>query len=427
MYLFILKIRELLRRAQALAIPDTYREMSACDVLVCCADGDRTDNIDGLAYSRFADGLVEEIIKVGGAVQTYALPYARLVGRKSWSHAHSANRFFFLSSIVGRLRRTFFLRPFVRERAIDFYSRLLIRTGATTIAGIGLPPEAIRAARAQGAKSVEILHGYGYPTIPWGWDVAPRDELPDMVLAFDEVSVKALEALRGKGVTVCAVENYWYRKFLNDAEFSRLPATWREYSWLPKGRKIILVTLSWGYAGDHGPYTYFEGVLKNGLFPEQLLSVIEKSGDEYYWIFRLHPAQLVSARFKSHKRLLDELCRKFENCEWVQGTKAPLPSLLTHCHAHISMISMAAYDAAFMGIPSLMLCPTLAVGKPNESMFRDLEMQGYVSRGNMDASRILDWLQTIASPLAPFRAYTGDKNFNYLELLSDSGRECMSS
>ena len=389
-----LRLGEAWRRVLALSLPDTYQKMSACDVIVCCSDSDRTDRLDGLAYARMADGLIEELEKRGAVAQSFALPYARLIGAATWSQAHSANRFFFVCSLMDRLRRLLLQRqPRLEAKAQDFFARLLAQTGAASLVGIGLPAAAVRAAKAANIRTVEILHGYGYSDVPWGWESAGSQSLPDTVLAFDAVSAATFRQLQDKGVSVHTIDNYWYRKFLDPHEFLRLPLAWRDVSWLPQGRKVVLVSLSWGYDGDHGGYTFFAGILKNGLFPDELVDVIRQAGDAYYWVFRLHPVQLAGGRFEHYKKILDQLCRECRNCEWEMGSRAALPALLSRCDAHISMVSMTAYDAAFLGIRSLMLCPTLKVGGAYELMFKDLEAQGFLTRGDFDVQKIQVWLQ----------------------------------
>lgn len=388
-----MRLSEGLRRVRVLRFSDTFRAMRACDVVVFCGDSDRTDVLDGLAYSRMTDGLREALEKGGVTVQGFALPYARLVGPQTAANAASANRFFFLRSVVDRVCRLIGSTSRMDAAAQGFYARMLKRTGAKSLVGIGLSAAAIKAARAEGARSVEVLHGYGYSAIPWGWDKAGAI-LPDMVLAFDDVSAATFRQLQPRGTTVCTIENYWYRKFLDQDEFQRLPLAWREIPWLPSGKKVVLVSLSWGYDGDHGVYTFFAGVLKNGLFPDELRNVIELAGDGYFWVFRLHPVQVMGARYAHYKNVLDELCRAYGNCEWERGTQAALPALLGRCDAHISMVSMTAYDAAFLGVCSLMLCPTLKAGGVYERMFCDLEALGFVTRADFDAQRIHAWLTT---------------------------------
>lgn len=384
---------------KSLRFKDTYKDIGRCDVILCCSDSDRTEKYEGLKYSRIADSLAEELSKEGVSIQRFAWPYSRLVGRKAWGYAYSANRRFFRNLLWNKCRRVFGFKSAAESMEIDFYARLISQTGARSLVGIGLPSTATKAARNCGIKSVELLHGYGYSSLPWGWDSAPRDALPEAVIAFDDLSAKTFGALAAKGMQVSRIENLWYRKFRDIREFNRLPESWRrDQKWIPNDKKVILVSMSWGYDGDHGPYTFFAGVLKNGLFPDELVEAIKMVGENYYWIFRLHPVQMQSERSGRYKKILNDLCDRFNNCEWAVGTKVPLPLLLKRCHAHISMVSMTAYDAAFMGVRSLMLCPTLRPGGANELMFSDLKMQNYVDLGTFDAAAIVLWLQA-AGPL----------------------------
>lgn len=395
-----------LKIIKSLRFKDTYKDLGRCDVILCCSDSDRTEEYEGLQYSRIADSLAEELSKEGVNIQRFAWPYSQLVGRRAWGYAHSANRHFFLNLLWSKGRRALGLEPAAESLEINFYDQLISQTEARSLVGIGLPPTAIKAARIRGIKSIEVLHGYGYSSVPWGWDSAPRDALPDVVIAFDDLSAKTFGAIAARGLQVLRIENLWYRKFRDNREFSALPAQWRrEQSWIPNGKKVILVSMSWGYDGDHGPYPFFAGVLKNGLFPEELVEAIKMAGENYYWIFRLHPVQMQSERSGRYKKILNDLCGQFNNCEWEVGTKAPLPLLLKRCHAHISMVSMTAYDAAFMGVRSLMLCPTLRSGGANELMFSDLKLQGYVELGTFDPSAIVLWLQATG----PINAKLGDE------------------
>ncbi len=384
---------------------DTYKAMEHCDVVLCCADSDRADDYEGKAYSKILDSFAERLVKSGIRVQRFAWPYSQLTGCAAWGYAHSANRRFFWSLLWSKGRKVLGLKPAAESMEVNFYSHLISQTGCRSLAGIGLPSTAIRAAKMRGIKSLEILHGYGYSSVPWGWGSAAKETLPDVVITFDPLSAKTFGSLAINCLEVAQIENLWYRKFRDKSEFDRLPPSWRrEQNWIPKGKKTVLVSMSWGYDGDHGIYPFFAGILKNGLFPEELVDAIQLAGDEYYWIFRLHPVQLRGERSGRYRKILRNLCGKFKNCEWEIGTTIPLPLLLRSCHAHISMISMTAYDAAFMGVRSLMLCPTLRSGGANELMFADLKQRGYLELGSFDANAIVSWLQS-AGPMAEQLSY----------------------
>lgn len=388
----LLALRKMLRSVRH---RDTYLEMPRCDLILCCADSDRTDDYAGQAFSRILDSFGQELDRQGLRVQRFAWPYARVVGASAWGFAHCANRRFFRAVALKKTFRALGFAAAAERMDIDFYGRLLDRTGAASIVGIGLPPAAIQAARRRGVKSVEVLHGYGYSSVPWGWDTAPADCLPDAVIAFDALSARTFGELAPKGVQVWRTDNFWYRKFREARYIADLPESWKQdLHWIPRDKKVILVSTSWGYDGDHGPYGFFAGILSNGLFPDELLNAIESAGDRYHWLFRLHPVQLSGELSPRYRRILDDVCQRFPNCEWRNASRAPLPMVLQKCHAHISMISMTAYDAAFMGLKSLMLCPTLKTGGANALMFSDLREQAYVALGSFSAADMLKWLQS---------------------------------
>jgi hypothetical protein len=329
------------------------------------------------------------------------------VGSLAWGYAHSANRRFFRNFLWKKGCKALGRHAAAERMDIDFYADLLARTGASSMVGIGLPKAAILAARRRGVKTVEVLHGYGYSSLPWGWDATPPDRLPDAVIAFDDLSARTFGALAAKGMEVFRIENFWYRMFRDARQRATLPDVWRqEPPWIPKDKKVILVSTSWGYDGDHGPYGFFAGILENGLFPRELLDAINLAGDDFYWLFRLHPVQLAGERSQRYSKILNDVCLHAPNSEWHKASRAPLPLVLQHCHAHISMISMTAYDAAFMGLKSLMLCPTLRPSGANELMFSDLKAQGYVQLGTFSAGEMVSWLKTVIPASGMFEGDT---------------------
>ncbi|MEQ1657149.1 MAG: hypothetical protein ABL896_00085 [Hylemonella sp.] len=384
-----------LERIRSLLIPDSYLELERCDALLCCSDADRTDAYRGLAYSKFIDALAERLKSERVIVQQFTWPYSQISKEKAWGAPKTGNRYFFLHSLLSKIFRLIGRRDYGDARALEFYAKLLALTGARCLIGIGLPQAAIKAAAVAGVKSIELLHGYGYSEVPWGWGL-DRTVLPSRVFVFDEVSKDTFGRLGGRGVKVNLIPNYWYERFSSDGGLATSSADWAtSYGWIPKSRKVILVSLQWAYDGDHGEYRYFSGLLKNGLFPVELLDVIKRSRESTYWIFRLHPVQLRGIRYRHHRRLLDRLVADNKNCDWIRGSSAPLPSLLRHCHGHITMSSMTAYDAAFMGVRSLLLCPTLRPGGANASMFRDIREMGYAELGACAPCGIGSWVETV--------------------------------
>ena len=59
------------------------------------------------------------------------------------------------------------------------------------------------------------------------------------------------------------------------------------------------------------------------------------------------------------------------------------------------MSSMSCYDAAAMGVPSLMLCPTVQPGNIHGNLFKDLVEDGYVTKALPNLDVINDWVDRI--------------------------------
>jgi hypothetical protein len=85
----------------------------------------------------------------------------------------------------------------------------------------------------------------------------------------------------------------------------------------------------------------------------------------------------------------------YSNCEWVKSTTIPLVSLFKVIDGHISMSSMTCYDAALMGIKSLLMCPILLKGRLGEDTFYDLEEAGFVIKNPGDSAFILNWVNNV--------------------------------
>jgi hypothetical protein len=64
------------------------------------------------------------------------------------------------------------------------------------------------------------------------------------------------------------------------------------------------------------------------------------------------------------------------------------------------MGSMASYEAAYFGVPSFLMCPTLRPGGCNHDWFEDLVGVGYVIKKEATFLNLYDWV-TEVSRLAP--------------------------
>lgn len=385
----------------SLRVPDSCRNLGPCDLLLCCRDVDCAETVEGRSYSKLIDSVADDLQERGWGCRRFALPFSELVDGKAWGCPVSANRRLFFGAIVEKLFfETFSLFQSLpgdkaAARALSFqervYRKILETAKPRGIVAIGAPRALCRAARKVKVPVVELLHGYGYAQVPWGWDREARDNLPNAIWALDRVSARTFSCLEDKGLRVTHIPDPWRSRFEDAAKRRRLPPEWaRRPDWLPVERRMILYSLQWGYDGDYRP---FDHIVPNGILPDAVIRAVELTRDSVYWLFRMHPVQMRSWRYASHRRFMDRLCSRFSHCEWQRPSRHVLPALLPHCDGHMSMTSTTTYDAALAGVPSLLLCPTIERGGINEGLFEDLRSSGLAEFAREDEVFIAKWVQ----------------------------------
>lgn len=371
-----------------------------CDVLLLCHDVDRGVNLQGKAYSPLLDSVREDLEKRGLTCATLSHPWSKLYASKAWGSPISMNRSYFLCLLKDKVIRIFGAKK-SREKHLssvcELYVSILKKTRPSCIISIGAPAELCRAAKSINVFHVELLHGIGYAFVPWGYDKRKSEELPNGVFSLDDVSTRAFSTLGAAGVEVIKIPHPFLKRFLQKDLRNNLPIEWKLRNLKRSGsyKKEILIALQWSYAGEDGERPETKDILSNGLFPDALIDVIKETAGDIFWRFRLHPLHIRLDKYKPHIQFIEEFCVKYTNTEWRLSTSMPLPSVLSICSGTISMSSMSAYDAAYLGVPSLMLCPTLQRGSIYESYFGDLETAGYVTKAPITVSAIREWIGTV--------------------------------
>ncbi len=367
-------------------------QLPRCDILFFCHDVDRGVTLLGKAYSPLIDSLRDYFEAKGVKCLTIAHPFSHLTGLRAHGSPISINRTYFFSKIITKISQRLSCALSLAPRSI--YRRILKKTNAKIIITIDSRKEMCAAAHAEDVFCIELLHGISHTRLPNGWDTATPTELPHGVLCLSQQSSHLFSRLIHYNVTIKTIPHPFLRRFTK-AHSSTLPREWS----LPKAdtskfKKEILISLMWGYAGDHGPNKHFAGILDNGLFYEELSSVIINRPD-IFWRFRLHPVQMREAKYSQLRDFLAEYVSHTPNTEWEKSSTLPLPSLALHCSGNISMASSACYDVASMGLKSLMLCPTLQKGGVNQLLFEDLILEGYAKKGIPSRKLISDWVDTV--------------------------------
>ena len=367
---------------------DSIDSLEDCDVLFFCHDFNRSLNVSGKAYSPLIDSVKEDLEARGLSCRTIAYPWSSLTGNKADGAPTSFNMAYLRSRLVNKLAGLVGKNEVSQNNP---YIRILKKTNATLVMTIGSPEELAFASRETGAFHVELLHGMGYTSIPWGWNERSKEHLPRGLLSLDITSTIAFSPLIKKDVEIYTIPHPFLKKFTLK-NFHLQPAEWKlkinnSSSYL----KDILVSLQWAYAGDHGPHIQFANILGNGLFFDEIGDLVKEESD-IFWYFRFHPVQLRSPSYKNLLRFMDDFVSSHPNSDWREATRVPFPSIAMHCDGNISMSSMSCYDAAAIGVSSLMLCPNVQTGGIHQDWFRDLQNEGYVTKFEVDKERIRNWV-----------------------------------
>lgn len=370
----------------ALRINDGCKKISKCDVLLFCHDNDRGLSLQGLAYSPILDSIQEEFNLRGLKTQVIAHPWSKLTGKKAFSEPVCINRSYFIAKIAKKF--------FKLDWDVRLYKKIYLSSNPDLIVTIGCSDALCLAAHELGIKHVELLHGMGYDPLPWGWDRKDKIHLPQEIWAFDDVSVRTFSTLEKKGIKIKQISHPFLSRFDED-RISDLPDEWQPRT-KRKMKKEILFSLQWGYAKNIDCYDEFKGVLENGLFPKTLLSVIEKTNDTVLWRFRFHPVHYRNKKkYRDLFSLVEKLVKEYPNCEWQESTYKPLPSILVCCSGHITLSSMSSYEAAYLGIETLALCPTLRDSGVNSNLFENLVSAGYLIKKEPSEQLIFKWQQAV--------------------------------
>jgi hypothetical protein len=369
------------------------KDFKKSHILFFCHDDNRGIDLDGRAYAQILDSFKDDFEQLGFSCLSISHPYSSLTSNLGYGFPVSINRNYFFARLKDHIYQ---LLGKYSNSIGDMYELIFNKTECRLIISIGSPTELARIARKKNIFHLELLHGIGYTFIPWGWDQLEVEKLPQGILAFDEVSFSTFSKLTSKGIYIRTIPHPFLKKFTHK-NLEKIPNEWKMKRTIGIGySKRILVSLTWGYAGDEGEIHQFANILPNGLFYEELAEVISKTKDEIFWHFRFHPCHLRQKKYKKLLLFMDEFVKNNPNTEWEMSSKLPLPSVVVNCDGNITMSSMSCYEAAAMGVKTLVLCPTMRNDEIWKDYFSDLEEEGYVNKEQVNVNMLLNWVENVS-------------------------------
>lgn len=389
------QIKKILNYLKVINLKDNLNNLALCDVLFFCNDANRSLQLNGYAYSPLLDSLREQFEQKGYKCISIANPFASLVAEKAYGYPLAMNKSFLFAYVKGKLITKLSPVKYGVNPVLNLYENIFEQAKPKLIITINCNDSLCMAARKKDVYHVELLHGIGYTPIPWGWNKKDKCYLPQGIFSLDEVSTKTFRELEKKGVNIIQIPHPFLSRFASN-KIESIPDEWNLHKREKRYKKEILVSLQWAFAGDHGSHHHLANILPNGLFFDELAEVIHLTKNEVLWHFRFHPVQYRNLKkYKSLFDFINEFISQNINCEWKEATYCPLPSILAQCDGHITMHSMSAYEAAYMGVNTLALSPTIRPGGRNENMFNDLVDKGYMIKQAPKTEQILYWVKEV--------------------------------
>jgi hypothetical protein len=350
-----------------------------------CEDVDRALQTNGKAASQILDPAADLLEK--GKVKVWRV--------RSFNSGIPCGKTYKINFDLQRIKRRigfwYKARNLLRRRKVNrartsrilnrvSFQKMIRRLHPDVIVAIDPSAELCRTARDHRVKIVNVAHGYGYPANcavhgPLARAKTPPREEPHVFIAFDDITF-ATRNLGDEGKDTKTLLSR--RDFFPEGEVPKEPEKQK------RRRKSILVAMQWGY---EGAVPELRNIIPDGIMAPALREVIRNSR-EITWLIKWHPVQIrEEARYKKIQHYIRDNLRTGEN-HVRDVSLEPIHDLLADADLLITMCSMAVYEAAALGVPSLALCPSLQPGGPYAQYFLDLEKEGVLKKIPLSQGKI---------------------------------------
>lgn len=335
-----------------LLVADDLYNLQPASVLLVCHDADRGFILEGKKYAQLLDSINDRLSSVGIAALTISLPFS-IESTVAYGRVFNVNNLLARALLVDKVCRLIGKKGLSRDnRRVRAWSLVLDRVMPTVIIGIQPPIELCMAAKSNGILVADLQHGIisneGYYGLAYRASYG-QEGWPSCVLCWNRTSATLIESEVGRLTTARVIGNPWFLRFINTSKADRLVSQWQEKmtSVGHNNRKIILITLQWGF--DH-----FHSNHKIGI-PIGLLSFIKGHGLAFDWWIRVHPVMLQgSLRAETFLKLKNEFVFH-KNVYWEHCTDFPLPVVLANTDLHITLSSATTIEAGWFGIKTALL------------------------------------------------------------------------
>lgn len=383
---------------QGILVPDTWKTLGSCDVLLVRHDNDCGYIFNGKAYAQLIDSFGDLCQSKGLHIQSVATPFSVLSGSRAYYSPVTYNQTYkiteFLQNFIRIMKGKKTGKDWSNSRLETLWMNIFAKARPKVVIGIQPYVYICRAAKKMNIPIYDLQHGVINNDNVWYGekyrDSTPPEDLPDGFLCWDEQSVATIEKWgKKKGLNVLNVGNPWFSRFITIEPEDRLVHEALGHRTLPGGDlPRILVSLQWDMRD------YYQEKTFNGVIIDALEKAILDTSEIYHWTLRLHPVQL---RGEERERTLKYLTDTFggeKSQEWLQMSQLPLPVVLQQTDLHITDLSTVVIEAAWMGVRSALLNPLICKGGKWETLFAHERSQGMAEVLPHDADIIRQWIES---------------------------------
>lgn len=390
-------LNPMVRIFKSITIPDTWREIKSCDIILVKADEDCGYIFEGKPYSPLLDSLGELFRTRGLKVCSIYVPYSVLKSEYSHDTSVSYNRIEFAIAFLGKLIRIFFNRSrcvnWKNKQRIKLWCKILKTAKPHYVIGIQPIKELCAACKMRGVVIYDLQHGQIDDQNPWYSKSrhlqTPEMNLPNGYLLWDYISSESICKWSSEvGIDIRVIGNPWFSRFAFPQKNDTLVCkSLNSNKIINSDRPTLLISLQWGI-GKYYNHSEFNGVMLNSLE----LTILE-TACKYNWLIRLHPVQI---RGGKKDMVLDYLKNTFghiTSVEWRRCSELPLPVVLSQTDLHITDFSSIVIEAGWMGIPSGLLNRNIGTEGSLQNMYAYERSIGLAEILSHDPSMIKGWIK----------------------------------
>lgn len=387
-------------KAGVVFFSDTRSSIQKVDVLLTCADADRSYVFGNKSYSPLIDSLGEFLNLYGISTRSVSHRLSRLVGNKAYGNPVSLNRELLwisvIARVIGMVKNSGDGKAWREKQLSKLWKHILVRSGAKAV--IAIQPDAglCRAGHELGTEVFDLQHGimtgskFNSYYLKSSMLSKTIEELPHGFLCWDKSSAETLSPKVKKNIKVRVIGNPWFIRFKHPLPEDIIvrDENKRFAHLLSSGLPLILVTLQYNlgeYASDY---------VENNIMADALAEAIQATRNKYTWCLRLHPSQVTGPEGRRARKWLQTRFGNSENVEWEDSSKVALPAILSHSDLHVTHYSSTTKEAAWMGVRTGLLDPNIRKGRKHEELFISERDAGIAETVDLSRTTIIDFIKS---------------------------------